>query len=160
MWHHVVSRQCETPAQLWSLPNQPVEIRGCARPHSFPVHACPDALYEEHRASHNRGWQPRIVRFLGVGDIVHPLIVQDEAKGGFVSGDEAGNVVVHQEEVVEDLGVEAPGAGREEALDVPGCVLPEALGHELLQMLQAELVASLMQQRVESAVVALALEES
>lgn len=160
MRHHVVSRQCETPAQLWSLPNQPAEIIGCAPPHFFPVHAGPDALYEEHGAGHDRGWQPIVVGFAGEGDIVHPLVIQDKAKGGFVSGDEARDVVVHQEEVVEDLGVEAPGAGREEALDVPGCVRPEALGGELLQMLQAELLARLMQQSVESAVVALALEES
>jgi hypothetical protein len=42
MRHHVASRQCQLNIQLGSLPNQPVESRGCTHPHSCPVHTCPN----------------------------------------------------------------------------------------------------------------------
>jgi hypothetical protein len=96
---------------------------------------------------------------VGVSDIAHPLVSFDHVKGVLVAGDESGHLVVHQEEVVESLGAEAPRACWQETVEVLYGVLPEALRHEQLHTLQTELLARLMQQRVEGAVVALATEE-
>lgn len=87
------------------------------------------------------------------------MVCQELVHGGLLPGGDAGQVVVHQEEVTEDVGVEALGAGRQEAIKVVDGVLPQALPHEPLQMLQAEGLTRLQHQPVEGDIVALAREE-
>lgn len=85
-------------------------------------------------------------RFPGSSDVLHPMVCQELVHGGLLPGGDAGQVVVHQEEVTEDVGVEALGAGRQEAIKVVDGVLPQALPHEPLQMLQAEGLTRLQHQ--------------
>lgn len=87
-----------------------------------------------------------------VGVVLVPVGQVPDGVVAHVAGDDVGQVLVHVEEVEDDLGLvaQAVGGGRQEAGEVAERLIPQALLHKLPQMQHAEDGASLIDQRGES----------